>query len=155
MDPQLVFWYRVEKSTEYPLTKLMNFFYSALNNKNFSLGSFINHSKAYNVVDQRISLRKLETNGIWGISSELFKNHLLNRRYNVQVCDSCSNHSVCIIEVLMQGSILGHILSKTHYSLAYQYIPTIFTFRIHLINIKFQLYIAYFLVSSYSMVVII
>ena len=57
----------LEQETESAISELMNFFYTSLNNNDFTLGSFIDHSKAYDVIDQRILFRELEVYGIGGI----------------------------------------------------------------------------------------
>ena len=61
----------------------------------FSLfGIFIDYSKAFDMKDYRILLRNLEPYGIRRIPIELFKNYLINRRYNGRIGESCFNHFV-------------------------------------------------------------
>jgi retron-type reverse transcriptase len=81
----------------------------AVDNKEFSVGVFIDLSKAFDTLNHDILLNKLEFYGVRGITLELFKSYLNNRRQFVfyNGASSCLKQIVCGVP---QGSILGPLL---------------------------------------------
>ena len=64
------------KSTTYmALLKLMDEISNELDNKNHSIGIFIDLSKAFNTIDHVLLCQKLEYDGIRGIALDWFTNY--------------------------------------------------------------------------------
>ena len=82
---------------------------SALDNKEFSIGFFMDLSKAFETVNYDILYKKLYHYGIRGVALDWLKNYLSNRFQFVQF-----NNSVSSLEQITcgvpQGSILGPLL---------------------------------------------
>ena len=83
------------------------------NDKNYFLGIFIDHSKAFDTVDHSILLKKLEHYGIKGRDLPWFQSYLSNRKQFIeyQQENKTSNTELSnIICGVPQGSILGPLL---------------------------------------------
>ena len=81
----------------------------ALEAGNYSLGVFIDLSKAFDTLDQTVLINKLEFYGIRGNTLNWFKSYLTNRK---QYVDSNGIHS-CSLNIttgVPQGSMLGPLL---------------------------------------------
>ena len=75
----------------------------------FSLGLFIDLSKAFDTLDHRILINKLEFYGIRGKALEWFKSYLTNRQQYVQY-NGVQSNIMHIKTGVPQGSILGPLL---------------------------------------------
>jgi hypothetical protein len=87
--------------------------YEAMDNRKKPLGLFIDLSKAFDLVDHKILLTKLEHIGVRGISNDWFKSYLSNRNQKVSVntLQGVGNSkSLGVDRGVPQGSILGPIL---------------------------------------------
>ena len=73
----IVFLNSLINSTAYALTHLYDKISSAIDNKEYTVGIFIDLSKAFDTVDHCILLEKLEYYGIWGSALNWFAVHLL------------------------------------------------------------------------------
>ena len=76
---------------------------------NYTLGVFIDLSKAFDTVDHQILLKKLHYYGIDGTALKWFKSYLSNRKQYIstqEISESCLD----IICGVPQGSILGPLL---------------------------------------------
>ena len=82
---------------------------SALENKKHVLGIFIDLGKAFNTIDHKILLRKLENCGIRGIANDLFKSYLSDREQFTCFLEEKSTLAPIIYGV-PQGSVLGSLL---------------------------------------------
>jgi sarcosine oxidase/L-pipecolate oxidase len=71
--------------------------------------ALIDLSKAFDLVDRRLLLQKLEEYGITPIAKKWFKSYLNDRYQVVQIASSLSNPAL-IKSGVPQGSILGPIL---------------------------------------------
>ena len=58
---------------------------SALDNSNFACGIFIDLQKAFDTVNHKILLKKLEHYGIRGVANNWFKSYLSNRQQFVSI----------------------------------------------------------------------
>jgi len=101
--------FREKHSTYMALLKLVDQITEKLNNKQFTIGIFIDLSKAFDTIDHKILISKLQHYGIRGIALEWFKSYLTNRHQYVNIGESNSSmqHVSCGIP---QGSILGPML---------------------------------------------
>ena len=86
---------------------------SALDNDQFVCGVFINLQKAFDTVDHKILLSKINHYGIKGISYEWFKSYLTNRQQFTAVNNKQSERSNIEFGV-PQGSILGPLQFLIH-----------------------------------------
>ena len=82
---------------------------TALDNKELTVGVFIDLSKAFDTVDPNILLTKLQAHGVSGTELNLFKSYLFNRKQYVvwNGANSTYSHLQCGVP---QGSILGPLL---------------------------------------------
>lgn len=101
--------FREKHSTSMALLKLVDQITEELNNKQFSIGIFIDLSKAFDTIDHSILIRKLQHYGIRGIALNWFKSYLQNRQQYVSIGDNNSYLQFVSCGV-PQGSILGPLL---------------------------------------------
>ena len=103
------FGFRRNHSTNFALIDLINKMRTALDNKEFAIGVFLDLSKAFDTVDHSLLLQKLEFYGIRGIALEWFKNYVTQRyqcvRYNNEISEK--QEITCGVP---QGSVLGPLL---------------------------------------------
>jgi hypothetical protein len=97
------------KSTEHSLTHLINHIYSALNDKKYCIGLFLDLKKAFDVCSHSILLKKLKKYGITGKAHDWFQSYLKDRKQRVDINGTYSSTKTFNISVI-QGSILGPIL---------------------------------------------
>jgi len=82
---------------------------TAIDENKFSLGIFIDLSKAFDTLDHTLLIKKLEFYGIRGLPLKLFESYLSNRKQYVVYNDVTSNLTKITCGV-PQGSILGPLL---------------------------------------------
>ena len=103
------FGFRKNYSTNFALIDLVNRITTTLDNKEFTIGVFLDLSKAFDTVNHDLLLQKLELYGIRGIVLEWFKNYITKRyqcvRYNNELSEK--KEMKCGVP---QGSILGPLL---------------------------------------------
>ena len=101
--------FRKNHSTAHALIELQDKILTAIHTNKFCIGIFMDLSKAFDVVDHKILLSKLEHYGVRGLPLSWFKSYLSNRSqyvvYNNSSSDFCS-----ITHGVPQGSILGPLL---------------------------------------------
>ena len=103
------FGFRKGHSTTHALHKSVDDITKAISNNSHVLGIFIDLSKAFDTLDHRILLEKLENYGIRGQALQLLKSYLTARTQCVSFQDTKSSE----LEVrygVPQGSILGPLL---------------------------------------------
>jgi hypothetical protein len=97
------------KSTLHNLTHLTNYIYSALNDKKYCIGLFLDLRKAFDVCSHSLLLKKLRKYGIHGTTYDWFASYLKDRKQQVDIDGNLSSASTFNISVI-KGSILGPIL---------------------------------------------
>ena len=101
--------FRENHSTKMALIDLINNILNSIDDGEVVLGMFLDLSKAFDTIDHKILISKLNYYGIRGIPLQLFKNYLQNRKQFVQINEHKS--TIKLIETgVPQGSILGPIL---------------------------------------------
>ena len=84
--------------------------YEVFEKNEYTLGVFIDLSKAFDTVDHSILLRKLELYGITDRNYAWIKSYLSNRLEYIQI-DEKSRTEFCVVKCgVPQGSILGPLL---------------------------------------------
>ena len=82
----------------------------SFNNNKFSLGVFIDLSKAFDTVDHEILFTKLKHYGIKGNNLKWFKSYLSNRKQFISYAQNKNSEIMQIKCGVPQGSILGPLL---------------------------------------------
>ena len=77
-------------STAYALACLYDKISSAIENKEYTVGIFIDLSKAFDTVDHHILISKLEHYGVRGTALRWFESYLSGRQQYVEFNDICS-----------------------------------------------------------------
>ena len=80
-----------------------------VDNGAYSCGIFLDLCKAFDTVDHRIILNKLEYNGIRGVANDWFASYLSNRRQFVSLFGTNSDYQTVTCGV-PRGSVLGPLL---------------------------------------------
>ena len=106
---QSQYGFRKKMSTSMALLSLTEEISRSMDNKNFTIGVFIDLAKAFDTVNHKILLEKLEHYGLRGTANDWFKSYLENRKQFVVINKTSSNCSTIACGV-PQGSILGPLL---------------------------------------------
>ena len=101
--------FQKNKSTEDALLDLHSSIVDAFENKNIAFGVFLDFAKAFDTVNHKILLRKLEYYGIRGLPLQWFKSYLHERKQCVNIGSVRSNFTT-VKHGVPQGSILGPLL---------------------------------------------
>jgi hypothetical protein len=101
--------FRTGHSTFMALLEMHKKIAEAIDNNFFSIGIFFDLSKAFDTVDHKILIGKLEHFGVRGIALAWFCDYLHNRRKYVSY-DNHLSEQLSIRCVVPQGSILGPLL---------------------------------------------
>ena len=83
---------------------------SSLDSKMYICGAFINPGKAFDTVNTKILLYKLDNHGIRGVANQWFSSNLSNRYLSVIPNGGVSSSFKIITRGTPQGSILGQLL---------------------------------------------
>ena len=101
--------FRPGRSCEHALLNAQNSVLNSLSKREVTMLLLIDFSKAFDMIEHQVLLRKLEHYGIRGIALDWFKSYLSGRRQYVTV--NGTNSSVKpIVHGVPQGSILGPLL---------------------------------------------
>ena len=104
------FGFQTGHSTEHAIAQLVDQIYEAFEKNEYTLGVFIDLSKAFDTVDHSILLRKLELYGITDRNYAWIKSYLSNRLQYIQI-DENSGTEYCVVKCgVPQGFILGPLL---------------------------------------------
>jgi hypothetical protein len=103
------FGFRKNHSTSMAVSSFVEHLYDILENQKFAIATFLDLSKAFDLVDHTLLLHKLSHYGIRGITLDWFKSYLTNRKQFVKF--KLSKSSMQAIQCgVPQGSILGPLL---------------------------------------------
>jgi retron-type reverse transcriptase len=81
----------------------------AIDEGKYTIGIFLDLSKAFDTVDHDILLKKMEHYGVRGLAVTWFKNYLMNRKQIVKFKQENSKE-MKITTGVPQGSVLGPLL---------------------------------------------
>jgi len=113
VQEQYGFW--IHSSTEQAAFTLINSILTAMNNNQMVGGIFCDLQKAFNCVNHKILLEKLEFYGIEGKFKTLIESYLTGRYQRVKLNNITNNNDLSKWELLKcgvpQGSILGPLFS--------------------------------------------
>ena len=104
------FGFRQGHSTSHVITLLTDKVTTAFENKQSTLGIFLDLSKAFDTIDHKILLNKLYHYGVRGIPFSWFKSYLTDRTQQIEVLGTKSTNINKLTSSVPQGSILGPIL---------------------------------------------
>ena len=100
--------FREKYSTELALLQLVNNISSALEDEKFALGVFLDLTKAFDTVNHKILVSKLNRYGVQDVALKWFSNYLEDREQYVSI-NGCLSEKLKILVGVPQGSILGPI----------------------------------------------
>ena len=103
------FGFRKKHSTSHAILNIVEEIRKNLDNKTYSCGVFVDLEKAFDTVNHKILLKKLDHYGIRDISNNWFESYLSNRKQYVQLENEKSGY-LNITCGVPQGSILGPLL---------------------------------------------
>ena len=101
--------FREGLSTSLAITKFTQDITNSIENKNTTVGVFLDMSKAFDTIDHNILMKKLYHCGIRGVPNEWIENYLSNRKQYVTI-NSTNSNMLNIVCGVPQGSILGPLL---------------------------------------------
>ena len=103
------FGFREKHSTEHALLSITEKIKSKIDNQDLTCGVFIDLEKAFDTVNHKILIKKLEYYGIKGLPLYWLTDYLTNRKQRVKIGNTYSNYQQITCGV-PQGSILGPLL---------------------------------------------
>ena len=101
--------FRKNQSTTNTTAKFLDSIYESINNKEFSIATYIDFSKAFDTVPHDILLKKLKLYGVRGKNLKWIKSYLTNRKQKTFFNNVASNYALITCGV-PQGSVLGPLL---------------------------------------------
>ena len=105
----LQFGFQENPSNDHALFRMTETIRRSLDDKTYGCGVFIDLQKAFDTVNYKILLSKLEHYGIGGNALRWFQSYLTNRTQFVSICDEDS-YLLDITYGVPQGSVLGPLL---------------------------------------------
>ena len=104
------FGFRKKHSTEQAILELTDKLKSAIDNKQLTCGLFLDFSKAFDTVNHKILLEKLQKYGIRGVPLQWFTSYLTYRQQYVRPIDNTDSEMLRMTCGVPQGSTLGPLL---------------------------------------------
>ena len=105
----LQFGFRPKYSTNHALINLTESIRQSLDEGSFGCGIFLDMQKAFDTVDHKILLKKLEYYGNRGVCNDWFKSYLLDCKQFVSI-NSYNSDLMPVDFGVPQGSVLGPLL---------------------------------------------
>ena len=102
--------FRKRHSTEHAIVQFVDQTYESFENDNYTVGIFVNLSKAFDTVDHEILLKKLEIYGIMGANLTWFRNYLKNRKQYICINNDNKTNQQKVTCGVPQGSVHGSLL---------------------------------------------
>ena len=99
----------MSQSINHALINLSESIKQSLDEGNFSCGIFVDLQKAFDIVDHKILLHKLQCYGIRGVCNNWFKSYLSDRKQFVSI-NGCNSDLMPVDCDAPQGSVLGPLL---------------------------------------------
>ena len=100
--------FRKNYSTSHTLIRLINRICTAMDQRETTVGVFLDLSKAFDTLDLDILFAKLEHYGICDVALQWMKSYFSYRRQFVKINQTCSStQTICIKCGVPQGPILG------------------------------------------------
>ena len=100
--------------TDHAIVHLVDQIYESFENDNYTLGVFIDSSKAFDTVDHSILLKELEMYGVNTTNLAWFASDLNGRKQYKIITESANSVKKDIKFGVPQGSILGKLLFLLH-----------------------------------------
>ena len=104
------FGFQKANSTDHAIIQLADQLIESFNNNKFTIGVFIDLSKAFDTVDHQILLKKLKHYGVVGNNLKWFQSYLSNRKQFIKFNQTEETNTLNIKCGVPQGSILGPLL---------------------------------------------
>ena len=104
------FGFQKGHSTDHAIVHLVDQIYESFENDNYTLGVFIDLSKAFDTVDHSILLKKLEMYGVNTTNLTWFESYLNGRKQYIKITEFADTLKKDIKCGVPQGSILGPLL---------------------------------------------
>ena len=104
------FGFRKGHSADHAIVHLADQIYESFENDNYTLGVFVDLSKAFDTVDHSILLKKLEMYGVNTTNLTWFASYLNGRKQYIKITESADTLKKDIKCVVPQGSIIGPLL---------------------------------------------
>jgi putative NIF3 family GTP cyclohydrolase 1 type 2 len=98
--------FRTNRSTSLALMELTEEITTAIDNKEATIGVYIDLKKAFDTIDHQLLLKKMEQYGIRGKTNDWISSYLNNRSQYVKYND-CESDLLKVVCGVPQGSILG------------------------------------------------
>ena len=98
-----------EVATEHALIELIDGITKAIDQGKYTIGIFLDLSKAFDTINHKILIKKLEHYGVRGISMKWFENHLSGRKQVVKF-NQINSEQMEITSGVPQGFTLGPLL---------------------------------------------
>ena len=103
------FGFRKKHSTNHALITITEKIRNVLDNNQYACGVLLDFQKAFDTVNHRILLSKLEYYGIRGIPHDLIKSYLNNRKHNT-IINAVDSNTLTSTHGVPEGSVLGPLL---------------------------------------------
>ena len=97
------------RSTEHAIIDFVDKITKSVDQVKFSVGIFLDLSKAFDRINHKILIRKLEHYGIRGVAKKWFENYLCNRKQLVKF-NGIKSEKMTITTGVPQGLVLGPLL---------------------------------------------
>ena len=106
---KLQFGFRAKNSTNHAILSMIQQLRSAMEKGETAIGVIVDFKKAFDTVNHKILLKKLEHYGVRGIANDWFKSYLSERKQFVSI-EGAKSSLDKMVHGVPQGSVLGPLL---------------------------------------------